>query len=76
VLVARVLASGAELAGTLEAPRDPGMVVLLLGLEGLRYLAFRTTVRAARNKETVTAKAATECFLFALEARRARSAIG
>jgi signal recognition particle receptor subunit beta len=76
VLVARVLASGAALAGTLEAPRDPGMVVLLLGLEGLRYLAFRTTVRAARNKETVTAKAATECFLFALEARRARSAIG
>jgi hypothetical protein len=76
VLVARVLASGAALAGTLEAPRDPGMVVLLLGLEGLRYLAFRTTVRAARHKERVTAKAAVECFLFALEARRARSAIG
>jgi GTPase SAR1 family protein len=76
VLVARVLASGAALAGTLEAPRDPGMVVLLLGLEGLRYLAFRTAVRAARNKEHVSARAARECFLFALEARRARTAIG
>jgi len=75
VLVARVLASGAALAGTLEAPRDPGMVVLLLGLEGPRYLAFRTTVRAARNKEQVTARAGTECFLFALEARRARNAL-
>jgi len=72
LLVARVLASGASLAGTLEAPRDPAVGALLLGLAGPRYLAFRSTVRAARRKEPVTAEAAFTAFLFALEARRAR----
>ncbi len=75
VLVARVLASGAALAGSVEAPRDPAVVVMLLGLQGPRYLSFRTTVRAARNKEAVSQRAAMDCFLFALEARRARAAI-
>jgi hypothetical protein len=72
LLVARVLASGASLAGTLEAPRDPAVVALLLGLAGPRYLAFRSTVRAARRKEPVTPEAAFSSFLFAIEARRAR----
>ena len=75
VLVARVLASGASLAGTQEAPRDPGVVVVLLGLEGPRYLAFRAAVRAARKRESLEARDAMDCFLFALEARRARSVI-
>jgi signal recognition particle receptor subunit beta len=72
LLVARVLASGASLAGTLEAPRDPAVVALLLGLAGPRYLSFRSTVRAARRKEPVSAEGAFTAFLFALEARRAR----
>ncbi|HEX4514336.1 MAG TPA: GTPase domain-containing protein [Polyangiaceae bacterium] len=72
LLVARVLASGASLAGTLEAPRDPAVVALLLGLAGPRYLAFRSTVRAARRKEPITPEAAFSAFLFAIEARRAR----
>ncbi|HEY2368971.1 MAG TPA: Rab family GTPase [Polyangiaceae bacterium] len=72
LLVARVLASGASLAGTLEAPRDPAVVALLLGLAGPRYLSFRSTVRAARRKEPVTAEGAFTAFLFAIEARRAR----
>jgi len=72
LLVARVLASGASLAGTLEAPRDPALVALLLGLPGPRYLAFRSTVRAARRKEPITPEAAFSAFLFAIEARRAR----
>ncbi len=72
LLVARVLASGASLAGTVEAPRDPAVVAMLLGLPGPRYLAFRTTVRAARRKEEVGARAAIDAYLFALEARRAR----
>lgn len=75
VLVARVLASGASLAGAQEAPRDPAVVVVLLGLEGPRYLAFRSAVRAARNRDALDSRTAMECFLFALEARRARSAI-
>jgi signal recognition particle receptor subunit beta len=72
VLVTRVLASAAGLVGTLDAPRDPAVVSLLLGLEGTRYLQFRTLVRAARHREQVTMKDALECFSFALEARRAR----
>jgi len=72
VLVTRVLASAAGLVGTLDAPRDPALVSLLLGLDGARYLAFRTAVRAARHREPVTMRDALECFAFALEARRSR----
>ena len=72
VLVTRVLASAAGLVGTLDAPRDPAVVALLLGLDGARYLHFRTSVRAARHREPVTMKDAFEGFTFALEARRAR----
>ena len=72
VLVTRVLASAAGLVGTLDAPRDPAVVALLLGLDGARYLHFRTSVRAARHREAVTMKDAFEGFTFALEARRAR----
>jgi hypothetical protein len=75
VLVTRVLASAAGLAGTLDAPRDPALVMLLLGLEGKRYFQFRTVVRAARHRESVTMKDALECFAFSLEARRAREAL-
>jgi signal recognition particle receptor subunit beta len=72
VLVTRVLASAAGLVGTLDAPRDPAVVALLLGLDGPRYLHFRTLVRAARHREAVTMKDAFEGLTFALEARRAR----
>ncbi|CAN5925675.1 hypothetical protein BH11MYX4_BH11MYX4_14630 [soil metagenome] len=72
VLVTRVLASAAGLVGTLDAPRDPAVVALLLGLDGARYLHSRTAVRAARHREPVTMKDAFEGFTFALEARRAR----
>jgi signal recognition particle receptor subunit beta len=72
VLVTRVLASAAGLVGTLDAPRDPAVVALLLGLDGARYLSFRTAVRAARHREPVTMKDAYDGFTFAIEARRAR----
>jgi signal recognition particle receptor subunit beta len=72
VLVTRVLASAAGLVGTLDAPRDPAVVALLLGLDGSRYLQFRSAVRAARHREAVTLKDACEGFAFALEARRSR----
>ncbi len=75
VLVTRVLASAAGLVGTLDAPRDPALVSLLLGLDGARYLHFRTLVRAARHRESVTMKDALECFTFSIEARRAREAL-
>jgi signal recognition particle receptor subunit beta len=75
VLVTRVLASAAGLVGTLDAPRDPAVVALLLGLDGTRYLHFRTAVRAARHREPVTMKDAFDGFTFALEARRARESL-
>jgi signal recognition particle receptor subunit beta len=75
VLVTRVLASAAGLVGTLDAPRDPALVALLLGLDGTRYLRFRTVVRAARHREPVTMRDALECFTFSVEARRSREAL-
>ncbi len=72
VVVTRLLANAAGLVGTLDAPRDPAVVALLLGLDGPRYLAFRTLVRAARHREPVTMRDALDAFAFVLEARRAR----
>jgi hypothetical protein len=72
MLVTRVLASAASLFGTLDAPRDPAVVTLMLGLDGPRYLQFRTIVRAARHREQVTMRDAVECYAFSVEARRAR----
>ena len=60
-----------RLAGAAEAPRDPALVVLLLGLDGRRYLSFRALVRAARAHEAVGTAAALEAYGFALEVRRA-----
>jgi len=75
-LVTRVLASAAGLAGSADAPRDPGSVALMLGLEGRRYLAFRAIVRAVRLSDDIRPRDALECYAFALEVRRAREAIG
>lgn len=75
VLVTRVLASAAGLVGTLDAPRDPALVSMLLGLEGPRYLQFRQLVRAARHRESVSMKDAFDCYTFAIEARRARESL-
>jgi hypothetical protein len=38
-------------------------------------LNFRTVVRAARHRESVTMKDALECFMFSIDARRAREAL-
>jgi hypothetical protein len=75
-LVTRVLASAAGLLGSADAPRDPGSVALLLGLDGRRYLGFRATVRAVRQSEEIHGRDALECYAFALEVRRARELIG
>lgn len=75
LLLARMLASAAGLAGSQDAPREPGLVCLLLGLDGRRYLSFRATVRAARGGEEISTRDALECFTFILEARRARDSV-
>lgn len=74
-LVARCFASVAATAGSNDAPRDPAIVALLLGLEGARYLAFRAVVRAARQSAEISSRQALECFAFAIEARRKADAI-
>jgi hypothetical protein len=60
----------------MDAPRDPGLVAMLLGLDGRRYLEFRSIVRAARARQEIDLRDAYECYLFTLEARRARDRIG
>jgi small GTP-binding protein len=76
-LLSRVLAAGSLLlggAGT-TAPqataRDPAVVVLVLRLDGPRYLAFRAVTRAVRAKREPTQLEALECYAFVVEARQA-----
>lgn len=72
-LVARTLAGAAGVLGSApEAPRDPATVVLLLGLEGRRYLEFRGLVRDARTGREVRELEALSAYAFAIQARLAR----
>ncbi len=70
-LVSRVLAAGSVLLGGQPHPRDPAIVVTMLGIEGARYLAFRAVTRGVRAKREPSLKEALDCFVFAIEARRA-----
>lgn len=71
-LVARALASGAALVGSAhDAPRDPALVALLLGLEPRRYLKFRALVRQARAGALVQLEAGYWAYAFVLDVRRA-----
>ncbi len=74
-LVSRVLAGAAGLFGTTDAPRDAAVVPMLLGLDGRRYLAFRSIVREARGDGLITAREALSAYAFAIECRIARSSI-
>ena len=71
-LVARALASGAALAGSShDAPRDPALVALLLGVEPRRYLKFRSLVREARAGALLSIEAGLAAYAFVLDLRRA-----
>jgi signal recognition particle receptor subunit beta len=70
-LVSRVLASGSMILGGQSHPRDPVILVTLLGLDGVRYLGFRGVARGMRSKRPPSLRDAMECYAFALEARRA-----
>jgi len=74
-LVSRVLAGAAGLFGSNDAPRDAAVVPLLLGLDGRRYLAFRSIVREARGDGLITAREALSAYAFAIDCRIARSSI-
>jgi hypothetical protein len=71
-LVARALASGATLSGSAhDAPRDPALVALLLGVEPRRYLKFRSLVREARAGTLISVEAGLFAYAFVLDLRRA-----
>jgi signal recognition particle receptor subunit beta len=70
-LLSRVLATGSVLLGGQPHARDPALVVSLLGLDGVRYLAFRAVARGVRAKRGPSLREAFECYAFAIEARRA-----
>ena len=71
-LAARALASGAALVGSShDAPRDPALVALLLGIEPRRYLKFRSLVREARAGTLISVEAALAAYAFVLDLRRA-----
>ncbi|MEZ4225015.1 MAG: ADP-ribosylation factor-like protein [Polyangiaceae bacterium] len=71
-LVARLLASAAApLSGGADAPRDPGLMVLMLGVSGRRYVSFRGLVRDARTRP-VDREAALLAYAFVLELCAAR----
>ena len=76
-LVARSFAAAAGLLGAMtEAPRDPAVVAMLLGLDGRRYLEFRGTVRDTRSGRKVDQHRALSAYAFAIEARLARLRVG
>jgi signal recognition particle receptor subunit beta len=78
-LLSRVLAAGSLLlsgsggasASQATSSRDPAVVVLLLRLDGPRYLAFRSVTRAVRAKREPTMLEALDCYTFVVEARQA-----
>lgn len=74
-MVSRIFASAASLFGSVEAPREPALLPILLGLDGRRYMAFRRTVREARGGGHVDAQAALTAYVFAVQARIARSTV-
>lgn len=73
-IVLRMFSAVASLMGSVEAPRDPSIVALLVGIDGRRYLAFRERVQRVRRHEMVALRDALEAYTFVLELRAASSA--
>jgi hypothetical protein len=70
-LITRVLATASVRMGSAEHSRDPALLALLLGLDGPRYVRFRSVARAARYKREVHMRDALDGYVLALDARRA-----
>jgi mutual gliding-motility protein MglA len=73
-LIARSLAGAAAALGTNEAPRDPATMALVLGIDGRRYLAFRSLARETRQGRAVSITEALSAYALAIQIRIARSA--
>jgi hypothetical protein len=70
-LLTRILAAGSVLLGGQAHPRDAAILVTLLGLDGIRYMAFRAIARGVRAKREPSLREALECYALVVEARRA-----
>jgi hypothetical protein len=76
-ILSRTLASAASVLGsTSDAPRDPTVIALLLGLDGRRYLEFRALLKDARAGRPMTQNEALSAFALAIDARLARTKVG
>jgi hypothetical protein len=76
-LAARALASAASVLGsTADAPRDPAVVALLLGVDGRRYLEFRALARDARAGREISQIEALAAYAMAIDLRLARAKVG
>ncbi|MCA9631257.1 MAG: GTPase domain-containing protein [Myxococcales bacterium] len=75
-LVTRTFAAAANLVSQKEAPRDPALVALMLGLQGQRYLEFRAIARDARSGGALPVEDALVAYAFAIEARLAWRRVG
>ncbi len=75
-LLTRVLAAGSVLLGGQAHPRDAAILVSLLGLDGVRYMAFRAVARGVRAKREPTMREALDAYAFVVEARRALDRVG
>ncbi|MBX3181417.1 MAG: GTPase domain-containing protein [Polyangiaceae bacterium] len=76
LLVTRTFAAAGHLLSQRDAPKDPSLVALMLGLPGARYLEFRAIARAARGGAPPLHEDALRAYVFALEARLAWLRVG
>ncbi len=76
LLVARSLAAAGHLLSQRDAPKDPSLVALMLGLPGARYLEFRAIARAASGGAPPLQADALRAYVFALEVRLAWLRVG
>jgi signal recognition particle receptor subunit beta len=74
-LIARSLAGAASALGTNDAPRDPATVALVLGIDGRRYLEFRSLAREARAGRGLTTVEVLSAYALAIQIRLARSSL-
>lgn len=71
-LLARIFAGASALLRTSEAPREPTVLPLLLGVDGARYLAFRSLLRDARAGVLPEERSVLAAYAFVVEVRLAR----
>lgn len=76
LVVSRIFASTGALLRTNEAPREPSLIPVLLGINGPRYLGFRAQLRDARAGMLPDERNLLAAYAFVIEVRLARDRFG